>query len=450
MTEVQARNVRVGVVTTFLVVVTLAVYRVVPGHRPVDLRAYWSLLAVATVGAAAVLVLPWARLFTSWRGNALLYAWSVVDVALISALVAVTGWGDSPMWGLYLLTTVFFAASYPQVAQPLLLAFTVLGYTVTALIVADHAAGAAEVVLRSALIVAVWVLTSSLARELRREAEGHERARADAAARSAALLDSLTALEEAQEQLVERERLAAVGEMAATVAHELHNPIGVVTNVLYLLEQRFGDLPDARRMLDTVSREVATATRVVSDLLEYTRPRPLITGTCHLDRLTTITLETLPPPAGVEVRLHLDDDLPPVVGDQDKLGHVLRTLLTGAYDALPQGGQVDVRVEHLEATVRVTVRDNGAGMDEATVAALLQPFSGQSSLSAPAGLGLGLVVADRIVRAHLGALAVTSRVDEGTSVSVTLPCAPADLPLPRAADADGSPLQRTGPAGDAP
>lgn len=244
--------------------------------------------------------------------------------------------------------------------------------------------------------------------------------------RTSELRDSVQQLEQTQEALLASERLAALGQMAATVGHELRNPLGVLTNSMYLIRAATAGTADERltRHLSTADREIAAATLIVSDLLEFARPRQA--NPIHVDvaDLLEETLSVAPPATGIVARRDEIGDLPPVVADRDQLRQVLLNLLTNAYEAMPTGGTVELGARVSGDGVEVTVRDDGPGLDETTAQRLFEPFF-SSKLK---GTGLGLAVSKRIVESHRGTLRLANDDAGGCVATVWLPLAHVDVP----------------------
>jgi signal transduction histidine kinase len=234
-----------------------------------------------------------------------------------------------------------------------------------------------------------------------------------------ALVDERTGqLEAAQEELVAKERLAAVGQLATAIGHELRNPLGVLTNVNYLLRSRLSREGDeqALRQVTIAEREVASATLIVSDLLEFSRPRTPTPTDVPLDDLVEEATSVAPPPAHVTIqRSGLEGTV--VHADRDQLRQVLLNLLTNAYDAIPEAGSVTITGAAHDGTQRLSVADDGIGMDDEQLAGAFEPFVTHKTK----GIGLGLSVTRRIVEAHGGTLEVTSEPGAGTRFDVVLP-----------------------------
>ncbi len=237
--------------------------------------------------------------------------------------------------------------------------------------------------------------------------------------RTAELRGSLEQLEQTQAQLVRSERLAAIGELASAVGHELRNPLGVLTNALYLLRAKLGadPAPVVRRQLDTADREVAAATLIVSDLLEFARARDPMLVEVDLSALVRETVAVVPPPDGIGVDVAVGADLPHVRADRDQLRQVLLNLVTNAYQAMPEGGRVTIDAERGDGVVHVRVRDTGTGISQEAAARLFEPFFTTKAR----GVGLGLSVCRRIAEAHGGWLDADSRPGEGATFTLTLP-----------------------------
>ena len=240
------------------------------------------------------------------------------------------------------------------------------------------------------------------------------------AERTAELEDSLGELERAQQAVVANERLAALGQMAATVGHELRNPLSVLTNSLYLIRNAVSGVTDDRlgRQLDTADREVAAATLIVSDLLEFSRPRTANPTELDIPGLLEEAVSVAPPPSAIQV-VRQDGEAPPVFADRDQIRQVVLNLLTNAYEAMPEGGTVTVGAHVGTDAVDISVADTGVGMDSATQARVFEPFFSLKTK----GTGLGLAVSKRIVEAHAGTLTVDSRPGQGTTVIISLPLA---------------------------
>jgi two-component system sensor histidine kinase AtoS len=239
--------------------------------------------------------------------------------------------------------------------------------------------------------------------------------------RTGQLRRSLSELDAAQQRLVRQERLAAIGQLSSAVGHELRNPLGVLSNVFYLLRTRLGqEDPWLDRQLRTGEREVGAATLIVSDLLEFARPREPIFGEVDMAAILDEVLTVSAPPPTIQIARRSAEGVPAVRADRDQLRQVLLNLVTNAYDAMPEGGLVVLEVATDPDGVRITVADTGSGIDDEALDRLFEPFFTTKAK----GIGLGLSVAHRIVEAHGGSLSVKAQPGTGASFSLTLPAVP--------------------------
>jgi signal transduction histidine kinase len=235
--------------------------------------------------------------------------------------------------------------------------------------------------------------------------------------RTASLRQAVTELEQTQAQLLRQEKMAAMGQLASTVGHELRNPLAVIMNVLYLLETIAGaEGSEAMlRHLSTAKRETSAATLIVADLLDYSAGRAPMLAPVQVAGLVAEALSVVPPPTGIEVVQHVEPDIAIDV-DRDQLRQVLLNLVTNGYDAMPGGGILDVSVRSTGGLAQITVTDTGVGMDEETQANIFTPFYTTKSR----GIGLGLAVTQRVIEAHGGTISVQSTPQVGTSFKVTV------------------------------
>jgi signal transduction histidine kinase len=240
--------------------------------------------------------------------------------------------------------------------------------------------------------------------------------------RTSSLRTAMADLEQAQAQLIRQEKLAAVGQLASTVGHELRNPLGVVMNVLYLMEAGAGDDPGGpmRRHIATAKREISAATLIVSDLLDYSAGRQPILAPVRVSELVAEALSVAPPPKGVQVVQQGEPHLE-IEADHDQIRQALLNLITNGYDAMSGGGTLTVAVAAGPDSVQITVTDTGSGMDEETREAIFAPFFTRKAR----GIGLGLAVTKRIVEAHHGTITVQSAPAAGSSFTITVPAAAA-------------------------
>ena len=242
---------------------------------------------------------------------------------------------------------------------------------------------------------------------------------------------SYDTLARTQEEFVKRERLAALGELAAVVAHEVRNPLGVIFNSLVSLKKTLAAdrghpaspaSQDTPVLLEMMSEEADRLNRIVADLLDFSRPHDPDVQPESLEQVISGAREATQSLAnGVEIRLESLEPLPPVPMDARMLRQALVNLLTNSVQAMPKGGEVRVRT-HLEqrsgrSWATVEVSDDGPGITQATAERIFQPFFTTKAT----GTGLGLAVVKRIVEAHRGYIGVVSVEGKGTTFTLRLP-----------------------------
>jgi signal transduction histidine kinase len=228
---------------------------------------------------------------------------------------------------------------------------------------------------------------------------------------------------EMEAQIARAERLADLGRMAATIAHEIRNPLGAIVNSVNLL--RDPDGPPDPLLLDIVGEEADRLDAIIREFLLFARPPARSLAPTDLITLvrTTVTLFRRDAKLAreAEVVVTAGADLPLVTIDQSQFRQVIWNLLANAADVTAPGGRIDVRVDYLVDTdsVVVAVEDDGPGV--ADVETIFEPFYTTKAQ----GTGLGLAVTARIVRDHGGTIRVSRAVGRGACFTVSLPVSPA-------------------------
>jgi PAS domain S-box-containing protein len=242
-----------------------------------------------------------------------------------------------------------------------------------------------------------------------------------------ALRKSYDELAHAQKELVKRERLAALGELSAVIAHEVRNPLGVLFNSVGSLK-RMPLSDQARTLLGIVSEESERLNRLVSDLLDFARPNEPRLAAESAELLVASAVDTARRGTGlqgVEVRVEVAPGLPAVLVDMQLCRQALLNLLLNAAQATGRGGEVVISARldssRQPAAVRVDVRDGGDGIAPEIADRIFQPFF----TTRAAGTGLGLALVKRIAEAHRAEIGFESSPGKGTTFSLWLPLAPA-------------------------
>jgi signal transduction histidine kinase len=227
---------------------------------------------------------------------------------------------------------------------------------------------------------------------------------------------------EAQEELLRKEKLAVLGQVAGSVGHELRNPLGVMSNAVYFLQTVLADEDETtKEYLNIIKSEIADSERIVSDLLDSVRTKPPQPGIVGVQELIDQTLRKCSVPSSVTVKPAIPESLAPLRVDAMQIQQVLRNLISNGVEAMPDGGTLEIRaVENKQdRTITVSVRDSGGGMAPEVLAKLFQPLFTTKAR----GIGLGLVVVKNLTEANGGSVKVESEVGKGTLFTVTLPAA---------------------------
>jgi PAS domain S-box-containing protein len=232
-------------------------------------------------------------------------------------------------------------------------------------------------------------------------------------------------LQQQREVLYQNEKLAALGTMAAGIAHEMNNPLGIITTRIevMLLDAEQQALPaqvlDDLQVLHRASQRVA---RIAAGLRSFARHSPGDRVPLDLNAVVEESVQLLKKPLAadnVHVVVSLDRALPPILGDATTLHQVLMNLLTNAREAMPEGGQIRVETGPAERPgwIRLLVADTGTGIPAEEISKIFDPFF----TTKRTGTGLGLSVTYGIIQEHGGTVDVQSRPDAGTSFVISFP-----------------------------
>jgi signal transduction histidine kinase len=217
--------------------------------------------------------------------------------------------------------------------------------------------------------------------------------------------------------LVKRERLAVVGEMASVVGHELRNPLGVVSNTLFLLHHSLGEdvVEEQEQHFQMAEREIAKASAIIQHLRAYVRPEEPSIASMELGALVAEVLEVAPLHPGIEVIV----DVAPITlfADRGQLAQVLTNLVANACDALGERGLLRVTASIKGRAVVIDVEDDGPGIEHSRAEQVFEPFY----TTKHKGTGLGLAIVRRLVEAHGGTVRLESEPSRGARFSVNLP-----------------------------
>jgi two-component system sensor histidine kinase HydH len=252
-------------------------------------------------------------------------------------------------------------------------------------------------------------------------------ARAKAREDAQTIASQLRALEASQRVALQNEKLAAIGRLAAGIAHEVRNPLGVIRASASMVREHFAPEEEAYRACEFIREEIDRLNSLITSLLTFSRPAELRLQPMKvehvIDRALQLTNDDLQRRGIVVVRKD-DGQAPTVTGDPDLIVQVVFGLIVNAAEAMGQEGTIQVSTTSDNHAVKVEVVDSGPGIPAADAERIFEPFF----TTKPTGTGLGLPMAARIVRAHGGFIEVVHNQSAGACFRMHLPIAgPAEL-----------------------
>jgi two-component system sensor histidine kinase HydH len=273
-----------------------------------------------------------------------------------------------------------------------------------------------EIALRFLFLLLVSYLTHQLAKAKRDESTKHQRA-------AEQLAEANESLKRAEAEVRRSERLAALGQLTAGLAHELRNPMGTMKTSAELLARNVPpENAIAREMAGYIQEEVDRTNSLITRFLDFARPQHLKLAKGDLAAMLDHAIEQFEreksaAAATVTVFKNYSPDIPPIVFDGELMERVIYNLVMNAAQASPPGGVVTVKTRCLEDTVEIAVIDRGSGIEAKNRESIFNPFFTTKS----AGVGLGLAIVSKIVDEHGGQITVESTPGEGSVFRVFLP-----------------------------
>lgn len=295
-------------------------------------------------------------------------------------------------------------------------------------------------VINRSVVVGVLLVVAYLGMRWEERKAREEAARVALAQQTENLLKANAQLVDIKDQLNRSERLAAVGQLVASVAHEVGTPLHSIAWHVQALAEEPGVTPEMKRRIDIIDGQLNRVVRIIQDLLSSTRQRRPAPTWMPVDRVVGPAAALLEPAyhaKGISIRVDLHPDLPLVWADGEKIHQVLVNLLTNALAATQEGGGVTIEAGARPATheeseraarsvagptstmVTLTVSDTGCGMPAEDLRKAFTPFFTTKAVGT--GTGLGLFLSRETVEAHGGRLTIDSEVGKGTTVMVCLP-----------------------------
>jgi len=238
------------------------------------------------------------------------------------------------------------------------------------------------------------------------------------------LVDDITQRMRLEDQLVQNEKLTSLGLLAAGVAHEVNTPLAVISNYIQMLAKQLPSGDPRHQLIEKIVKQTFRASEIVNNLLNFSRTGAAEFAEVDLNTVVEETLSLIAHPfrtARVQVLRHLQKELPPVRGSNNRLQQVFLNLFMNARDAMPSGGMIEVRTASNNGTVEVEITDTGSGIPRESLHRIFDPFF--TTKSSGRGTGLGLSVTYGIIQEHAGRIDVRSTLGKGTSFRLEFPAA---------------------------
>ena len=236
------------------------------------------------------------------------------------------------------------------------------------------------------------------------------------------MVDLRTAqLKDANERLVKSERLAAIGELAGMVGHDLRNPLAGIKNASYFLKKKGVAISETqfKEMLDTIDKCIEHSNKIISDLLDYSRKMQLELTKYAAHTLVDEATRMIQVPDRIRIVNCVNEEAQIWV-DADKMMRVFINLIKNAIDAMPDEGTVEISSCETRDHVKISFSDTGVGIPDEILHKLFTPLFTTKAQ----GMGFGLAICKSIIEAHEGTIKVKTKANKGTTFTITLPTKP--------------------------
>ncbi|MGE5629220.1 MAG: ATP-binding protein [Solirubrobacterales bacterium] len=232
--------------------------------------------------------------------------------------------------------------------------------------------------------------------------------------------DSLEKKEQLEERVQRSEKLASLGHLISGVAHEIRNPLGIISGTVQLMEKNFKDVKGLEEYIGIIKEQCNRENKVIQELLDYARPSKNMMDQMNMNSLIQSILSFTNKyiqDNHIKLVLELEENLPEILMDCDKIKQVYVNIVINACEAMENGGQLTIRTRNEGQWVKTYFTDTGKGMDEIQMDNIFNPYY----TTKPKGTGLGLTISNSIVELHGGYIEVKSKKYEGSEFIVALP-----------------------------
>jgi C4-dicarboxylate-specific signal transduction histidine kinase len=237
--------------------------------------------------------------------------------------------------------------------------------------------------------------------------------------RTSDLHSAMTRLRDTQDELLRKEKLATIGQLASSVGHELRNPLGVMSNAVYLLENTVETpSPRTQEYLRLLKSQIKLSERIVTDLLDSARNQTPQRAFVDVRPFLAEQLDRVPVPANIRLELQVDDGLPRLHVDPDQVGQIIVNLVTNASQSIGETpGVLSIRARNGNGLVAIEVRDTGPGVSPEVAEKIFEPLYTTKAR----GIGLGLSVSRSLATANQGTISVLNHPEGGAVFTLELP-----------------------------
>jgi two-component system sensor histidine kinase PilS (NtrC family) len=235
------------------------------------------------------------------------------------------------------------------------------------------------------------------------------------------IFQDLTDMKKMEAELRLKDRMAAVGELSAGIAHEIRNPLAAIAGSVQVLKKSEALSPQEQRLMSIVLRESERLNKSIADFLRFVKPQEKRAAEFDIAASLSETLDLLANSPELSAEHRIERQIAPpsytIVGDGDQIRQVFWNIARNAVQAMPRGGRLRVATEVGDGSYNIVFADSGRGMSDSDQRRLFQPFR----TNFPTGTGLGMAISYRIVQEHGGRIDVRSREGSGTMITVSLP-----------------------------
>jgi signal transduction histidine kinase len=340
--------------------------------------------------------------------------WIVLKLVLSFVLIGYGGGINSRYWLALLLPVVSAATAFGFSGAMVFTLLTCAAYLVFLSFVTTAKPVTVDVELRIVCLIVTGNLANTLAQDLRVQSEMHRRA-------AEQLVEANLHVQQAEDAVRRSDRLAALGQLSAGLAHELRNPLGTIKASAELLQRNVSAENEvAREVAGFIGSEVDRTNSLVTRFLQFARPLQLRWDNADLAQTLDRAVTQVEREAkGVAIYKNYAPEIAPFPFDAELMERVFYNLILNAVQASPQGGAVTVKTRAAAGTVEVAVIDRGVGIEPQQRDSIFNPFF----TTKPEGVGLGLAIVSKIVDEHGGKITVESEPGKGSVFHVLMPSA---------------------------